>query len=117
MVFGEQEDLEINQMIIIISISRSFKDDLEGLSNHERPSYGQGMGAEFSGMLGHTSTLEHLQSNLKQRDGEVYQLHWELNRMQSQRNTLSTEVSDLMNQIETVRNFLYNSYNSQLFCI
>ena len=52
---------------------------------------------------GHTSTLESLQSNLKQRDGEVYHLQWEMNRLQTQRNTLANEISEMTNQMETVR--------------
>lgn len=51
---------------------------------------------------GHTSTLENLQSNLKQRDGEVYHLQWEMNRMQTQRNTLANEISEMTCQMEAV---------------
>lgn len=56
---------------------------------------------------GHTSTLEHLQSNLKQRDGEVYHLNWEMNRLQTQRNTLANEISEMSNQMEEVNSNLF----------
>lgn len=50
----------------------------------------------------HTSLLESLQSNLKQRDGENHQLQWELSRMQSDRNGLMAELSNLTEQINEV---------------
>lgn len=86
--------------------SYSFQDDIDNMSNHGRPSLGSfyGGGGGFGGLVGgHTSTLENLQSNLKQRDGEVYHLQWEMNRLQSQRNTLADEISKLTNQVEAVR--------------
>lgn len=76
------------------------------MSNHGRPSLGSfygggaGGGGGFGG--GHTSTLENLQSNLKQREGEVYHLNWELNRLQTQRNTLANEISEMTGQVEEV---------------
>lgn len=83
------------------------------MSNHGRPSLGSfygggglgaGGGGGFGGLIGgHTSTLETLQSNLKQREGEVYHLNWEMNRLQTQRNTLANEISDMAGQMEEVR--------------
>lgn len=54
--------------------------------------------------VGHnTTTLEHLQALLKQRDGEVSQLQWELSRMQAERVVLNDEISNLMLEMENVR--------------
>lgn len=83
------------------------------MSNHGRPSIGSffggsGGGGQYGGgglaglIGGHTSTLENLQSNLKQREGEVYHLNWEMNRMQTQRNTLANEISAMTSQVEEV---------------
>lgn len=98
---GEREGREIN-------IFGSSQDDIDTISNHGRPSLGSfygaaGGGGGFGGLFGgHTSTLENLQSNLKQRDGEVYHLQWEMNRMQTQRNTLANEISEMTSQMEAV---------------
>lgn len=48
------------------------------------------------------STVEHLQSLLKQKDGEVCQLQWESSRLQSERNVLNSEVSKLTLELEQV---------------
>ncbi|KAF5305636.1 hypothetical protein FQR65_LT07717 [Abscondita terminalis] len=44
--------------------------------------------------------LQTLQSNLKQRDGEVQQLQWELNRREHEKNLLSNELSKLLTRVE-----------------
>lgn len=77
-----------------------FQEDIDCISNSGRPSHASG------GMLGvgnhHSSLLESLQSNLKQRDGENHQLQWELSRMQSDRNGLMLEMSNLTEQLNDV---------------
>uniref|UniRef100_A0A182RQD5 TMF_TATA_bd domain-containing protein n=1 Tax=Anopheles funestus TaxID=62324 RepID=A0A182RQD5_ANOFN len=54
-------------------------------------------------MFNNTSLLETLQSTLKQRDGEVYQLQWEVSRFQQERNVLSSEISNLTMELDNVR--------------
>ncbi|KAJ8935604.1 hypothetical protein NQ318_017342 [Aromia moschata] len=44
--------------------------------------------------------MQMLQSNLKQREGEVQQLQWELNRREQERALLNTEISTLLTKIE-----------------
>ncbi|KAF5303929.1 hypothetical protein FQA39_LY01714 [Lamprigera yunnana] len=44
--------------------------------------------------------LQMLQSNLKQRDGEVQQLQWELNRREHEKNLISGEISKLLTKVE-----------------
>uniref|UniRef100_A0A182KBZ4 TMF_TATA_bd domain-containing protein n=1 Tax=Anopheles christyi TaxID=43041 RepID=A0A182KBZ4_9DIPT len=56
-----------------------------------------------------TSHLETLQATLKQRDGEVYQLQWEVSRFQQERNVLSTELSNLTIELDNVRERFENS--------
>ncbi|KAL1378866.1 hypothetical protein pipiens_000006, partial [Culex pipiens pipiens] len=55
------------------------------------------------GLLHTTSLLENLQATLKQRDGEVYQLQWELSRFQQERNVLNTEISSLTAELDGIR--------------
>ena len=43
---------------------------------------------------------EGLQSILKQRDGEIQQLQWEMGRLQTERNFLSNELSSLTAELE-----------------
>lgn len=87
------------------------------MSNHGRPSigsfYGGGLaGNPLGGLLGsHTSAMENLQSNLKQRDGEVYHLNWEMNRLQTQRNTLANEISELSSQMEQVDELIFRVFS------
>ncbi|XP_058445077.1 TATA element modulatory factor [Malaya genurostris] len=50
-----------------------------------------------------TSLLENLQATLKQRDGEVYQLQWELSRFQQERNVLHVEISSLTAELESIK--------------
>ncbi|XP_066151451.1 TATA element modulatory factor isoform X2 [Euwallacea fornicatus] len=44
--------------------------------------------------------IQILQSSLKQRDGELQQLQWELNRREQERTLLNTEISGLINKVE-----------------
>uniref|UniRef100_A0A2M4A9D9 Putative transcription factor tmf tata element modulatory factor n=1 Tax=Anopheles triannulatus TaxID=58253 RepID=A0A2M4A9D9_9DIPT len=53
--------------------------------------------------LSNTSLLETLQATLKQRDGEVHQLQWELSRFQQERNVLSTEITNLTMELDGIR--------------
>lgn len=78
---------------------------MDCVSNSGRPSICVGLSG---GAAGHTtSTIETLQSNLKQRDGENHQLQWELFRLQTDRNVLMAEVSDLSMRLDNVR---FNSF-------
>lgn len=54
-------------------------------------------------LLHTTSLLENLQATLKQRDGEVYQLQWELSRFQQERNVLNAEISNLTAELDNIR--------------
>uniref|UniRef100_A0A182QNC1 TATA element modulatory factor 1 TATA binding domain-containing protein n=1 Tax=Anopheles farauti TaxID=69004 RepID=A0A182QNC1_9DIPT len=54
-------------------------------------------------LLNNTTLLETLQAALKQRDGEVYQLQWEVSRFQQERNVLSSEISKLTMELDNVR--------------
>ncbi|XP_053693878.1 TATA element modulatory factor [Sabethes cyaneus] len=54
-------------------------------------------------LLHTTSLLENLQATLKQRDGEVYQLQWELSRFQQERNVLHMEISNLTSELESIK--------------
>ncbi|XP_058063302.1 TATA element modulatory factor [Anopheles bellator] len=64
-------------------------------------------------LLSNTSLLETLQASLKQRDGEVYQLQWELSRFQQERNVLNTEISNLTMEIESIRESFERSLQLQ----
>lgn len=44
--------------------------------------------------------IQTLHSNLKQRDGELQQLQWEMNRREQERNLMNTEISNLLNRVE-----------------
>ncbi|KAL1516991.1 hypothetical protein ABEB36_000815 [Hypothenemus hampei] len=46
--------------------------------------------------------MQMLQSNLKQKDGELQQLQWELNRREQERSLLNSEISSLLNKIEVL---------------
>uniref|UniRef100_A0AAG5DLZ4 TATA element modulatory factor 1 TATA binding domain-containing protein n=2 Tax=Anopheles atroparvus TaxID=41427 RepID=A0AAG5DLZ4_ANOAO len=54
-------------------------------------------------LLNNTSMLETLQATLKQRDGEVQQLQWELNRFQQERLVLNMEISNLTIELDNIR--------------
>lgn len=53
-------------------------------------------------MSHNASTIEHLTSLVKQRDGEVNQLQWELSRLQVERDVLNSEISNLSMELENV---------------
>uniref|UniRef100_T1GIY8 TATA element modulatory factor 1 TATA binding domain-containing protein n=1 Tax=Megaselia scalaris TaxID=36166 RepID=T1GIY8_MEGSC len=55
------------------------------------------------------STVEHLQSLLKQKDGEVCQLQWESSRLQSERNILNSEISKLTLELEQIKDKLISA--------
>ncbi|XP_050079736.1 TATA element modulatory factor [Anopheles maculipalpis] len=84
---GTEENLGVN------SIEKNEAPD-NSLSN---------VGYNVSIMLNNTSLIETLQSTLKQRDGEVYQLQWEVSRFQQERNVLSSEISNLTMELDNVR--------------
>lgn len=48
------------------------------------------------------STLEHLQSLLKQKDGELIHNQWEQNRLKVERNTLQDQLIQLTMELENV---------------
>lgn len=58
------------------------------------------------------STVEHLQSLLKQKDGEVCQLQWETSRLQSERELLSSEISKLTLELEQVKTIVIIAFNT-----
>lgn len=49
-----------------------------------------------------------MQTNLKQREGEVQQLQWELNRREHERKLLNNEISELMSKIEKLESKMSN---------
>ncbi|KAI4471124.1 tata element modulatory factor tmf1 [Holotrichia oblita] len=46
--------------------------------------------------------MQYIQSNLKQREGEVQQLMWELNRREHERTILNSEISNLLAKVENL---------------
>lgn len=54
----------------------------------------------YGSQYGGVALQEGLQSILKQRDGEVSQLQWEMGRLQAERNFLSNELSSLTAELE-----------------
>ncbi|KAK9703973.1 TATA element modulatory factor 1 TATA binding [Popillia japonica] len=46
--------------------------------------------------------MQYIQSNLKQREGEVQQLMWELNRREQERTILNSEISNLLAKVENL---------------
>lgn len=60
----------------------------------------------MSFLSSNTSTLEHLQALLKQRDGELTHLQWELSRLQAERGVLDGEISNLTIELEMVIRFI-----------
>lgn len=60
--------------------------------------------------IGHTPRytnmfeMQMLQTNLKQRDGEVQQLQWELNRREQERSLLNLEIASLLTKVENLEN-------------
>ncbi|KAH8386772.1 hypothetical protein KR093_002442 [Drosophila rubida] len=78
-------------------------DDLECASNSGRQPSGMIQGVHLSFLAGNTTTLEHLQALLKQRDGELTHLQWELSRLQAERGVLDGEISSLTMELETLK--------------
>ncbi|XP_023170086.2 TATA element modulatory factor [Drosophila hydei] len=78
-------------------------DDLECASNSGRQQSGMIQGVHLSFLAGNTTTLEHLQALLKQRDGELTHLQWELSRLQAERGVLDNEISNLTMEMETLK--------------
>uniref|UniRef100_A0A1B0G7H4 TATA element modulatory factor 1 TATA binding domain-containing protein n=1 Tax=Glossina morsitans morsitans TaxID=37546 RepID=A0A1B0G7H4_GLOMM len=82
------------------------QDDLESISNPGRPSAMPGLGLA---LLNHNaSTWEHLQSLLKQRDGELAQLQWQLSRLQAERSLLQVEISQLTQELENIKEKMHS---------
>lgn len=46
--------------------------------------------------------MQYIQGNLKQREGEVQQLMWELNRREHERTILNSEISTLLARVENL---------------
>lgn len=61
--------------------------------------------SQYGGLVVNSSAslMEGLQSVLKQRDGEVQQLQWEIHRLQTERNFLSNEIGNLNVELEKVK--------------
>lgn len=85
-------------------LSLSPQDDLDCASNSGRQPSGiiQGVHLNFLAANTTTSTLEHLQALLKQRDGELTHLQWELSRLRAERDVLDSEISNVTFELETV---------------
>ncbi|XP_055602697.1 TATA element modulatory factor [Uranotaenia lowii] len=90
--------LSLPESIGSIPWNQNELDEMEGGSTHS--------GRQTIGglpLLHTTSLLENLQATLKQRDGEVYQLQWELSRFQQERNVLNREISNLTVELESLK--------------
>ncbi|XP_017139622.1 TATA element modulatory factor isoform X2 [Drosophila miranda] len=90
-------------------------DDLDCASNSGRNQSGIIQGVHLSFMAGNTTTLEHLQSLLKQRDGELTHLQWELSRLQAEREVFDGEISHLTIELETMKEKM-QSYETMEKC-
>lgn len=63
--------------------------------------------SQYGGVVQSSAPLmEGLQSVLKQRDGEVQQLQWEIHRLQTERNFLSNEITNLTVELEKVKKII-----------
>ncbi|XP_068158916.1 TATA element modulatory factor [Drosophila tropicalis] len=78
-------------------------DDLDCGSNSGRQNSGIVQGVHLSFLSANTTTLEHLQALLKQRDGELTHLQWELSRLQAERGVLDGEISTLTIELEMLK--------------
>ncbi|XP_017064791.1 TATA element modulatory factor [Drosophila eugracilis] len=78
-------------------------DDLDCASNSGRQPSGIIQGVHLSFLAANTSTFEHLQALLKQRDGELTHLQWELSRLQAERSVLDGEISNLTIELEMMK--------------
>ncbi|XP_030381099.1 TATA element modulatory factor [Scaptodrosophila lebanonensis] len=90
-------------------------DDLDCISNSGRQPSGIIQGVHLNFLAPNTTTLEHLQSLLKQRDGELTHLQWELSRQQAERGVLDAQISNLTMEMETLKEKL-QSYESMEKC-
>ncbi|KAH8244928.1 hypothetical protein KR032_002485 [Drosophila birchii] len=99
-VRGLQEDL-----LYICLLFRLPQDDLDCASNSGRQPSGiiQGVHLNFLAANTTTSTLEHLQALLKQRDGELTHMQWELSRLRAERDVLDGEISNVTFELETLK--------------
>nr|NP_572360.1 TATA element modulatory factor [Drosophila melanogaster]AAF46211.1 TATA element modulatory factor [Drosophila melanogaster]AFH41857.1 FI19713p1 [Drosophila melanogaster] len=78
-------------------------DDLDCASNSGRQQSGIIQGVHLSFLAANTTTFEHLQALLKQRDGELTHLQWEVSRLQAERSVLDAEISNLTIELETMK--------------
>lgn len=81
------------------------QDDIESIStigHHRRSSVSDSIYGQNLSFGGGSAVIETLQSTLKQRDGEIHQLQWQLSRLQCERNFLMSEVSSLNAQMDSV---------------
>lgn len=60
--------------------------------------------------------MQMLQTNLKQREGELQQLQWELNRREQERTLLNSEISSLLTRVDRLESKMveHNSLKVQL---
>ncbi|XP_054009031.1 TATA element modulatory factor isoform X1 [Hylaeus anthracinus] len=70
--------------------------------------YAMGYDSRIRAGSSSTSIFENLQSQLKQKDGEIQQLQWELSRRNTERDALNTELSTLTLKIEELNNKVSN---------
>ncbi|XP_067614963.1 TATA element modulatory factor-like, partial [Eurosta solidaginis] len=79
-------------------------EDIDCISNSGRPLSNLSYGIHMNFMGGHnTTTLEHLQSMLKQRDGELVHIQWELARLEEGRGVLAEEIAMLTTELESAK--------------
>ncbi|XP_054728475.1 TATA element modulatory factor isoform X2 [Anastrepha obliqua] len=78
-------------------------EDIDCVSNSGRHMSNLAYGMHMNFMGHTTSTLEHLQSMLKQRDGELVHIQWELARLQEGRSVLTEEIAMLTTELEATK--------------
>ncbi|XP_067641067.1 TATA element modulatory factor [Eurosta solidaginis] len=79
-------------------------EDIDCISNSGRHLSNLSYGIHMNFMGGHnTTTLEHLQSMLKQRDGELVHIQWELARLEEGRGVLADEIAMLTTELESAK--------------
>ncbi|XP_043468312.1 TATA element modulatory factor [Leptopilina heterotoma] len=88
--------IERDSMSSVNSIWPVFNDPMFDSSSGRFPNVYESLRAGSSS----TSVFENLQSQLKQRDGEIQQLQWELSRRNAERDTLNIELSSLSLKVE-----------------
>ncbi|GJQ70822.1 hypothetical protein Trydic_g749 [Trypoxylus dichotomus] len=67
-----------------------------------------------SGKCTNMLEMQYIQSNLKQREGEVQQLMWELNRREHERTILNSEISTLLAKVESLESKVTTNEGLQL---